>query len=357
MYGRPLDADGYDASRWIVEPFHLFDCCQENDGAAAMVLVAGRAGRRLPRSPPCYVLGAQCRARSTGPAPRCTTRPSTPRRASPPSPPASTSMAGLGPGDVDVLQSYENFTGGVLMSIVEHGFCTREEVNDFLTVDNLLAPTAGCRSTPAAATWPSATCTASGLNIEAVRQIRGESTCQVPDADVALVGVGPDGDARQLVDLRQRGHAVTRPPYLRPGPRPAARPDARRPRRPVLGRASTHDELLLQRCNALRRLAVGPGVVLPPLPLLRPALRGDTGRRACIYSHERVWHPVHPALAEQGPYVVVLVELPAGRRRAHGRQPARRSRQDLTVGAPVVGVFEHHADADVPHTLLQWVAA
>ena len=49
-------------------------------------------------------------------------------------------MAGLGPADVDVLQSYENFTGGVLMSIVEHGFCTADEANDFFTLDNLLAP-------------------------------------------------------------------------------------------------------------------------------------------------------------------------------------------------------------------------
>ena len=30
-----------------------------------------------------------------------------------------------------------------------------------------------------------------------------------------------------------------------------------------------------------------------------------------IYSYERVWHPVHPALKEQGPYIVVLVQIPA----------------------------------------------
>jgi len=39
MHGKPLDAEKYDASRWIAEPLHLFDCCMENDGAAAIVMV------------------------------------------------------------------------------------------------------------------------------------------------------------------------------------------------------------------------------------------------------------------------------------------------------------------------------
>ena len=97
----------------------------------------------------------------------------------------------LGPGDVDVLQSYENFTGGVLMSIVEHGFCTPEEVNDFFVVDNLLAPTGKLPLNTSGGNLAECYMHGLGLNIEAVRQIRGDSTCQVPGAEVAMVGSGP----------------------------------------------------------------------------------------------------------------------------------------------------------------------
>jgi len=39
-----------------------------------------------------------------------------------------------------IVQCYENFTGGVLMSLVEHGLVKADQANEFLTVDNLIAP-------------------------------------------------------------------------------------------------------------------------------------------------------------------------------------------------------------------------
>jgi acetyl-CoA acetyltransferase len=56
MHGKPLNEAKYEASRWIVEPFHLYDCCMENDGAAALVLVSEERARDF-RQKPVYLLG------------------------------------------------------------------------------------------------------------------------------------------------------------------------------------------------------------------------------------------------------------------------------------------------------------
>lgn len=73
-----------------------------------------------------------------------------------------------------------------------------------------------------------------------------------------------------------------------------------------------------------------------------------------IYSWERVWHPVHPALAKHGPYIVVLVELPhAGNIRMVGNLLGDPT-QEVTIGAPVEAVFEPHDEAAPPYTLVHW---
>jgi uncharacterized protein len=76
--------------------------------------------------------------------------------------------------------------------------------------------------------------------------------------------------------------------------------------------------------------------------------------RGVIYSWERAWHPVHPALRGRGPYVVVLVELPhAGGVRMVGNLLGDPM-QSVEIGAAVEGVFEPHDDVAPPFTLVQW---
>jgi hypothetical protein len=70
-------------------------------------------------------------------------------------------MAQLGPRDVDVLQAYENFTGGVLLGMVEHGMVSAEEANEFMVPENLRFDTGRLPLNTSGATSPNATCTGS----------------------------------------------------------------------------------------------------------------------------------------------------------------------------------------------------
>ena len=99
-------------------------------------------------------------------------------------------IAGVTPNDIDVSQVYENFTGGVMMSIVEHGLCSADEVNDIFTLENFKSTGKLPINTSGGNL---AECYMHGLEliIEAARQIRGQSPNQVSDAEVALVASGP----------------------------------------------------------------------------------------------------------------------------------------------------------------------
>jgi acetyl-CoA acetyltransferase len=189
MHGRPLTPEAYDASRWIVEPFRLFDCCMENDGAAALVLVSAERAHDLRRRP-AYLLGVAQGSEYRNGA-RGHNAPTYASASFTTVAPHLYAMAGLGPKDVHVVQSYENFTGGVLMSLVEHEFFGAEEANEFLTLDNLVAP--GGRLPLNTSGGNLAECYMHGLElqIEAVRQLRGDSPNPVPGARVAMVISGP----------------------------------------------------------------------------------------------------------------------------------------------------------------------
>jgi acetyl-CoA acetyltransferase len=189
MYGKPLDEAKYDASRWIVEPFRLFDCCMENDGAAAVVLVAAERAKDLPHKS-AYILGA-----AAGSGYRAGAIPhNSPRYATSSFDtvaPDLFRMADVGPADVGVVQSYENFTGAVAMSLAEHGFFAPDEANKFLQLDNLLAPDGRLPLNTSGGNL--AECYVHGMELvlEAVRQVRGTSTQQARRSDVALVIGGP----------------------------------------------------------------------------------------------------------------------------------------------------------------------
>ena len=96
-------------------------------------------------------------------------------------------MAGLGPADIDVAQLYDCFTITVLMMLEDYGFCGPGEGGAFvesgaLDLDGEL-PTNTSGGLLSETGMPGMQ-----LVIEAMRQLRGESYSQVPDAQTAIVG-------------------------------------------------------------------------------------------------------------------------------------------------------------------------
>jgi uncharacterized OB-fold protein len=109
----------------------------------------------------------------------------------------------------------------------------------------------------------------------------------------------------------------------------------------------------VQRCGACRTWQWGPEWICHHCNSFDMGWENVAGD-GVIYSWERPWHPVHPALQGHGPYIVVLVELPAaGNIRMIGNLLGDPMR-DVTIGARVKACFERHDGGDTPFTLLQW---
>ncbi|TSD45399.1 transporter [Rhodococcus sp. KBS0724] len=195
-YGQPLDIDTYENSRLITEPFHLFDCSRESDGAVALILVSAERARDL-RQTPAYVLaGAQGapggyssiidndnQYTSAGFA-GVDGRPGVADRL--------WAAAGIGPSDVDVVQVYENFSGPAVSALIDHGLApSGPAAGDVLTVENLTAPTGKLPINTSGGNIADSFVNGMGLAVEAVRQLRGTSTNQVADAKTSLFIGGP----------------------------------------------------------------------------------------------------------------------------------------------------------------------
>jgi acetyl-CoA acetyltransferase len=189
MYGRPLSRKDYDDSRWIVEPFHLYDCCMENDGAAAVIVTSSERARDLKQKPVRIMAAAQGSDFRQGAGAENGPDYSTSNFKT--LAPRLYAMAGIEPKDVDVAQVYENFTGAVMTSIVEHGFCEPDGAREFFTFENLTAPKGKLPINTSGGNL--AECYMHGLEliIEAARQVRGTSPNQVKDAEISMVVSGP----------------------------------------------------------------------------------------------------------------------------------------------------------------------
>jgi acetyl-CoA acetyltransferase len=197
MRERPMTLDDYMASPMIADPYRLFDCSLEADGAAAFVVTSAERARDL-KGKPIYIMGfAQGQPY---PADDIATRDDVFNLGLSAATPRALATAGIEHGDVDFAEIYDPFTFQVIQQIEEMGFCKRGEGGSFVEGGRielggeLPVNTHGGLLSEAHIL---------GMNhfLEAVRQLRGEAgKRQVANAEIGLVtGFGDFGDGSVVI--------------------------------------------------------------------------------------------------------------------------------------------------------------
>ena len=189
FYNDPITLEDHQASRWIVDPLHLLDCCQESDGGQALVVTSAERARDLPNTPALIVAGAQ------GAGVDQWTMTSFFREDIAQLPEMKVvadelwTSSGLTPADIQTAILYDHFTPYVLMQLEEFGFCGRGEAKDFIK-DGALE--IGGRLPINTHGGQLGEAYIHGMNgiAEAVRQVRGTSVNQVDKVETVLVTAG-----------------------------------------------------------------------------------------------------------------------------------------------------------------------
>ena len=189
FYQRPITLADHQESRWICEPLRLLDCCQETDGAVAVLVTSLERARSLEKPPVVisaaaqgsganqYTMTSYYRDDLTGlPEMAVVAR-------------QLWAQAGLRPGDIRTAVLYDHFTPYVLMQLEELGFCARGEARHFISGGAIelggllpLNPHGGQLGEGYL----------HGMNgiAEGVRQVRGTAVNQVPGDGPVLITAG-----------------------------------------------------------------------------------------------------------------------------------------------------------------------
>jgi acetyl-CoA acetyltransferase len=189
FYGQPITLEDHQASRWICEPLHLLDCCQETDGGQAILVTTLERARDLAQEPVVIEAAAQGMADEQQMM-RSYFRESL---AGLPEMGACARQiwenSGLGPQDVQTAVLYDHFTPFVLAQLEEFGFCGRGEAKDFIK-DGAIE--IGGRLPVNTHGGQLGEAYLHGMNgiAEGVRQVRGTSVNQVDDVEHCLVTGG-----------------------------------------------------------------------------------------------------------------------------------------------------------------------
>jgi acetyl-CoA acetyltransferase len=179
----PLTIEDHQASRLIVEPLHLLDCCIISDGAVAIIVTSPERSADA-RKPPVSIWGmGQGHTMQNLGTPEwwylphqadCISR--------------AYRMAGVGPQDIDVAQLYDNFTIAVLFWLEHAGFVPRGESGPFVDGGERITFGGELPINTAGGNLSESYMQGWLHIVEGVRQVRGEAgDRQVAGAELCLV--------------------------------------------------------------------------------------------------------------------------------------------------------------------------
>jgi acetyl-CoA acetyltransferase len=197
----PMTLADHHASRLVADPLRLFDCCIETDGAVALIVTSVERARDLRQRPAIILAGAMAagghhirlstfyeRERSEDGAPRVARQ--------------LWAMGGVDPGDVDAAFFYDFFTPLVILGLEDYGFAPRGQGGPFAADGGLAWPDGRLVCNTNGGQLSEAFIHGFNNTVEAVRQIRGTSTAQVADCELAFVA-GANTDPTGAVLLRR----------------------------------------------------------------------------------------------------------------------------------------------------------
>jgi acetyl-CoA acetyltransferase len=192
FYGRPITLEDHQSSRWIAEPcIRLFDCCQETDGAVALVI---RATERATDSPAPVTIAAAAGSglfeeeiASNHYRPDLAVMDGSVALAE-----QLFEGSGIDRQEIDVAMVYDAFSPILLMQLEGLGFCAFGEAKDFIA-DGHLGPAGSLPCNTNGGLIGEGYIHGLNLTTEAVRQLRGRSCNQVGRPRTALVSASRTG--------------------------------------------------------------------------------------------------------------------------------------------------------------------
>lgn len=190
LFRKQITIEDHHSSRMIADPLRMFDCCMESDGGAAFIVTTPERAKDL-KQKPAFITAAATTGVERWTTPIAFAEDTEMLATSGHSAAARDlyAKAGIAPSDVDVALLYDGTTAGLLLVMEDMGLCERGEAGPLVASGGIGL---GGRIPVNTHGGNLAEVYLQGTThvVEAVRQLRGTSSNQVPDAEVALYSSG-----------------------------------------------------------------------------------------------------------------------------------------------------------------------